>query len=47
MTLLTPNSEAKTESLPPKKPSTRLPYQLKPGFIRAHSSIKSEIITES
>jgi hypothetical protein len=35
--LLTPKSQVKTESLPTQKPSTRLPPQLSPEFVRAHS----------
>jgi hypothetical protein len=38
-TLLTLKSQAKTESLPSKKPSMRLPSKLKPVFVRAYSSV--------
>jgi hypothetical protein len=35
--MLTPKLKVKTESLPTQKASTRLPSELKPGFVRAHS----------
>jgi hypothetical protein len=35
--LLTRKLSLKTESLPTQKPSTRLPPQLKPGFVHTHS----------
>jgi hypothetical protein len=35
--MLTPKLKVKTELLPTQKASMRLPSQLKPGFVRAHS----------